>query len=365
MFTDNENQGTFRRIEIGINIIVAIMCFSQVVMLKRGLAARKKSVNDGEDMKALIRFYYGIILSPLLVCTVADIAAVFPNYGSYIYPTIQLVVALYFMMFLSLLIVSSGGWPRLRSILRNELDETRSIWWFLRFKNAWHGLLSRFWMCQLIFFKPIGSFIVGISQELNPDVGESRSTTILIICESVCTIIPVIGMAMINYTLSSKGLIAFKKTTAKVNVLRLLTPVTQFAQTIIDMFVAKGRITGNKQYTAMELGHRLLSFILSISMVLVSLLCYYAYRASDFDEVSEEVLRRLSLQRIARVEDGEWKNYNSDGEDAELQDALPEDEFENPSRSHNSGERDKSNLTEKLLSHHIDNDFTDTQYMIT
>jgi len=362
MFTDHEKQVTFRRIEIGINIVVAAMCFCQVYMLKRGLAARKKSGKDGSDMKALIHFYYGILLSPLLVCTVADIAADFPAYGSWIYPAIQLVVALYFMMFLSLLIVSSGGWLRLRSILRTEPDKTKIIWWFLRFKNAWRGLLSRFWMCQLIFFKPIASFIIGTYQELNPGSLESKTTTILIICDSVCTIIPVIGMAMLNYTLESKGLIAFKNTTAKVNVLRLLTPVTQFAQTIIDTLVSRGRITGNKDYTAMELGHRLLSFILSISMVLVSLLCFYAYRASDFDQISEEELKRLSMQRISTVNEGEWRNW-SDNEDTEIQDSVPE--TSNLDSSHHSGKRFSTDLSEQLLSPHIANDFDGTQYMIT
>jgi len=362
MFTDHEKQITFRRIEIGINILVAAMCFSQVYMLKRGLAARKKSGKDGSDMKALIQFYYGILLSPLLVCTVADIAADFPAYGSWIYPAIQLIVALYFMMFLSLLIVSSGGWLRLRSVLRTEPDKTLIIWWFLRFKNAWRGLLSRFWMCQLIFFKPIASFIIGTYQELDTDGLESKTTTILSITDCVCTVIPVIGMAMLNYTLESKGLIAFKNTTAKVNVLRLLTPVTQFAQTIIDIFVSRGRITGNKDYTAMELGHRLLSFILSVSMVLVSLLCFYAYRASDFDEISQEELHRLSMQRISKVNEGEWKNW-SDNEDLEVQDAVPEDDI--PDNSHHSGKRFGADLSEHLLSPHIDNDFDGTQYMIT
>lgn len=364
MFTDNEDRVTFRRIEIGINIIVAIMCFSQVYMLKRGLAARKKSVEDGTDMKALIRFYYGILLSPFLVCTVADIAAEFPAYGSWIFPAVQLVVALYFMMFLSLLIVSSGGWHRLRSLLRNEPDKTLTIWWCLRFRNAWRGLLSRFWMCQLIFFKPIASFIIGTYQELNTDGVESKTTTILSAFDCVCTVIPVIGMAMLNYTLSSKDLIAFKNTTAKVNVLRLLTPVTQFAQTIIDIFVSRGRITGNKDYTAMELGHRLLSFILSISMVFVSLLCFYAYRASDFEEISQDELRRLSMQRILPVKEEEWKNW-SGNEDFEAKGAVPEDERDNTGNSHHSGNRYRSELSEQLLSPQIADDYDGTQYMIT
>lgn len=362
MFTDNENQVTVRRIEIGINILVAVMCFSQVFMLKRGLSARKKSVNDGADMKALIRFYYGILLSPLLVSTVADIAADFPEYGSWIYPGVQLIVALYFMMFLSLLIVSSGGWLRLRSLLRNEPDKTLVIWWFLRFKNAWRGLLSRFWMCQLIFFKPIASFIIGAYQETSKDGVQSRTTTILSACDCVCTVIPVIGMAMLNYTLSAKDLIAFKNTTAKVNVLRLLTPLTQFTQTIIEILVSRGRITGNKDYTAMELGHRLLSFILSISMVLVSLLCFYAYRASDFDEISEEELRRLSMQRLAPAKEEEWKNYVSGDEDCEDQDLFPEDQFVSKANSPNIEKRYKSELVEHLIS--PDNDFDGTQYMI-
>jgi len=363
MFTDDENQLMVRRVEIGINIVVAVLCFSQVFMLNRGLTARKKSVKDGSDMKALIRFYYGILLSPLFVATVADIAADFPEYGSWIYPAIQLIVALYFMMFLSLLIISSGGWPRLRSLLRNEPDATKVIWCFLRFKNAWRGVLSRFWMCQLIFFKPIASFIIGVYQESNKDGVQSRTTMILSYCDCVCTIIPVIAMAMLNYTLSTKGLIAFKNTTAKVNVLRLLTPVTQFAQTIIDILVSRGRITGNKDYTAMELGHRLLSFILSISMVLVSLLCFYAYRASDFDDISQEELRRLSMQRIAPEKEEEWKNCPSGDEDCEDQDLFPEEQFVSKA-SHNREKRCKSELAEQLLSTQVDNDFANTQYMI-
>jgi len=137
MFTDGESVYLVRTIQIVITVVVAIITIFQLFMLRRGLIKRKKSVNDGPEMKALIRFYYGIILSPLLVSSIAGFAADFPEWGSWVYPIIQLVLAIYYVMFLSLLVVSSGGWLRLRSLLRYEPDATRWWWSCLRWRNAW------------------------------------------------------------------------------------------------------------------------------------------------------------------------------------------------------------------------------------
>merc|ERR1719397_430058 len=255
-------------------------------------------------MKALIRFYYGILLSPFFVCTIADFAADLPEHGSWIYAFVQLVVAIYFVLFLSLMVVSSGGWLRLRALLKESPDVTKPWWFFLRCRNAWHGLVQRFWMCQLIFFKPFANLLIAAYYQWKGDQSRSKFVTFISGLACICTVVPVIGIAMFNYTLTEKGMIAFTRTGSKVMVLRLLTPITQFAQTIIELLVARGRITGNDNNTAMELGHRMLSFLLSISMFFVSLLTFWAYRASDFDDVSEDRLRKMSMQRLSVGEDG-------------------------------------------------------------
>jgi len=326
MFTDHENITTVRIVQFTLNAIVAILCFAQVAMLYHGLKARNICVKDGEDMKALIRFYYGIILSPLFVSTVADIAADVPEYGSWIFSFVQLFVAMYYVMFLSLMVVSSGGWLRLRALLKNSDDMTKPHWFFLRFRNAWYGLVSRFWMCQLIFFKPFANVLIAAYYWWKGDQTRSKFVTMLGALACICTVIPLIGIAMFNYTLTKKGMIAFKHTGSKVMVLRILTPITQFAQTIIELLVSRGRITGNDHYTAMELGHRMLSFILSVSMLLVSILTFWAYRASDFDNVTEERLTRMSMQRFPVGDDG-WIDYGG-GEVAILnspEDVYPQD----------------------------------------
>jgi len=304
MFTDEENITTVRIVEFTLNAIVAISCFVQVILLHKGLKARNIHPQEGEDMRALVRFYYGIILSPFFVCTVADIASDLPEHGSWIFAFVQFFVAFYYVLFLSLMVVSSGGWLRLRALLRNRPDETKFFWFFLRMKNAWYGLVSRFWMCQLIFFKPFANLLIAAYYQWKGDQSRSNFVSFVSMLACLCTVIPVIGIAMFNYTLTQKGMIAFTRTGSKVMVLRLLTPITQFAQTIIELLVARGRITGNDKNTAMELGHRMLSFILSISMFFVSLLTFWAYRASDFDEVSEQRLRAMSMQRLSVEDDG-------------------------------------------------------------
>merc|ERR550534_649126 len=255
-------------------------------------------------MRALVRFYYGIILSPLFVSTVADIASDIPEHGSWIFAFVQVFVAFYYVMFLSLMIVSSGGWLRLKALLKSRKDETKCWWFFLRCKNAWNGLIQRFWMCQLIFFKPFANLLIAAYYQWKGDQSRSNFVSFVSMLACICTVVPVIGIAMFNYTLTQKGMIAFTRTGSKVLVLRILTPVTQFAQTIIELLVARGRITGNDKNSAMELGHRMLSFILSISMFIVSLLTFWAYRASDFDDVSEDRLRKMSMQRLSVGDDG-------------------------------------------------------------
>lgn len=334
---------TVRIVEFALNAIVAITVFAQVVWFYRGLKARKISVNDGDDMKALIRFYYGILLSPLFVCTIADFAADLPEHGSWIFSFIQLVVAIYFVLFLSLTVVSSGGWLRLRALLKERPDVTKPWWFFLRCRNAWYGLVQRFWMCQLIFFKPFANLLIAAYYQWKGDQSRSKFVTFISGLACICTVVPVIGVAMFNYTLSQRDMIAFKNTNSKVMVLRILTGITQFAQTIIELLVARGRITGNDNNTAMELGHRMLSFILSISMLLVSLLTFWAYRVSDFDGVTEERLRKMSMQRFSVGDDGSI-NFGG-GEDAIL--ASPNDIY--PTDRDVSQYMPSSDLSEKLL----------------
>lgn len=148
---------------------------------------------------------------------------------------------------------------------------------------------------------------------------------------------------MFEYTLQQRDMILFKHTSSKVMVLRILTPTTQFSQTMIELLVARDTITGNDDYSAMELGHRMLSFVLSISMLLVSLLTFWAYRASDFDAVTEERLRKMSMQRIP-VADGLIINYGGQ-EDAIL--ASPDDIY--PTDRDVSQYIPSSDLSEKLL----------------
>jgi heme/copper-type cytochrome/quinol oxidase subunit 4 len=327
MFTDKEDMTTVRVVELTLNLIVAISCCTQLVLFYLGLRARNLSVKDGGNMKALIRFYYGILLSPFFVCTVSDIAADWPAYASWIFSFVQIFVAIYFLMFLSLMVVSSGGWFRLKDFLRIQPDRTRPWWFFLRFKNAWYGLLSRYWMCQLIFFKPFANLLIAGYYWWYGYQSHSKLVTLINAFACVCTLIPVIGIAMFNYTLTQTGLIAFKHTEAKVLVLRILTPITQFAQTILELLVARGRITGNEKCEAMELGHRMLSFILSVSMVIVSLMTFWAYRPSDFEEITEERLMTLSLQRLQVEYDDGWIDYGGDEVSvlASSEDVYPQD----------------------------------------
>jgi len=197
------------------------------------------------------------------------------------------------------MVVSSGGWHRLRSFLEVQKDATKPWWRCLRFKNAWYGLVSRFWMCQLIFFKPFVGLITAAYHEIRNDYGKSKFASLMNLIAGICTVVPLIGIAMFNYTLTKKDMIAFEHTTSKVTVLRVLTPVTQFVQTIFDLMVARGSIVGNDEYTAIELGNRMISFVLSLSMLFVSILTLWAYRPSDFDEISPERLDSLSMQRYS------------------------------------------------------------------
>jgi len=176
---------------------------------------------------------------------------------------------------------------------------------------------------------------------------------------SVCTVIPVISMDMFNYTLQSKKMIAFKNTRVKAGLLRLLTPLTQFAQSIIEGLVANGRIRGNDHYTALQLGHRLLSFILSCSMVLVSLICLCAYRSSDFDEVSELKLRCMSSQRLPKLKQVKWSEFER-GE-MNTSPMHHEKQFVSPDSSWRSCKQQKSDLSEKLLQPEFKNDISCTQ----
>jgi len=312
MFTDEANEDTVREIEISLNAIVAVTCFLQICMLHHGLRKRGISSNDGADIKSMITLYYWILMCPLFVSTVADLAADIPRFGAWIYFVVQIVVAMYFKMFLGLMVVSSGGWRRLRAILTSQSDATKCWWFFLRCRNAWRGLLQRYWMCQLIFFKPLGSFTTAAYHELRHDDSQSTLVFVLNMVECVCTVIPMVGIAMFSYTLRKKGMIALKHTIAKVAVIRVLTPITQFAQTILEVSVGRGKIKGSTDFSPMQLAHRMLSFVLSVSMLVVSLMTFWAYPTSDFDDVSEEKLRSMSLQRIPAREDGYIKFVDSD-----------------------------------------------------
>lgn len=258
-------------------------------------------------MKALVRFYYGIVWTPFLICSVADLAADLTKEALWIFPIVQVFAALMFCMFISLLVISAGGWLRLRAILRTEPDRTKCCWIWCRLSNAWQGTLNRFWLCQLIFVKPITGFVLAILHNHDHFVHTSNLAKILSIVSLCCTILPTIGIAMFTYTLGD--LVEIKSIGWKTSILRLLAPATQFIQTILELCVAHNLIKPKNGLSGIDRAHELLSLCLSISMLFISLLNLRAYRAKDFETrigtLTEERLLTLSAQR-SRADSGSF-----------------------------------------------------------
>ena len=101
-------------------------------------------------------------------------------------------------------------------------------------KNGWKGAKCRMFLCYLVFVKPILAYIQSWMETI---YGLNFDTTIygdlLTLSVFACTIIPLLAIKCFEFSL--KDLSRMTRTTAKVNLIRVLVPLTQIQQATISL----------------------------------------------------------------------------------------------------------------------------------
>ena len=100
-------------------------------------------------------------------------------------------------------------------------------------KNGWKGARCRMFLCYLVFVKPILAYMQSWMEAV---YGEKFDKTMfndgLVFGCFICTIIPLLAIKSFEFSL--KDLSRMTRTTAKVNLIRVLVPLTQIQQTVIS-----------------------------------------------------------------------------------------------------------------------------------
>ena len=106
------------------------------------------------NRKSIQKYFYLIAVIPLFVSICAHCGARFPHESIWIFPGMNIVIAIAYLLFIKMMIISCDGWSKMKCILSKEPDECRA--WiplyeqcvkrlfcrcFLR-KNAYFGLYS-------------------------------------------------------------------------------------------------------------------------------------------------------------------------------------------------------------------------------
>ena len=76
--------------------------------------------------QSICKYYYIITIIPVLVSGVCHYGAIYPAVSIWIYPAMNIMVAISWILFLRVMILSCDGWANIEKILSEQQDECPS-----------------------------------------------------------------------------------------------------------------------------------------------------------------------------------------------------------------------------------------------
>ena len=265
--------------------------------------------------KAIEKYFYFISIIPLFVSISCHFGARYPHESIWIFPGMNIVIAIAYLLFIRMLIISCDGWEKIKCILINEEDECKSYIpfyktcikkifckCFLR-KNAFIGLKQRMYLCLLIMLKPVVNYIVAYweydkSSFTNSNIYLSYFFKFLAL---LTTVIPLKCMESFHCALLPHT--RLRRSTIKRVFISFLSPIVQLQQTIMsiafnifhfDDDISFGNIEAKYEWTVIY------GLLLSIEMLIFSLITIYPFNPKDLRlwQYSESLLKQDQITNI-------------------------------------------------------------------
>ena len=233
-----------------MNISTFIITILNIFYLYKYLPNKKNEDNNTYIYRqSICKYYYIITIIPVLVSGVCHYGAIYPAVSIWIYPAMNIMVAISWILFLRVMVLSCDGWSNIEKILSEQQDECPSC---LKRKcylkcgkklfcklclrgNAYLGLERKGHLCYLIMLKPIANYSSNYFL-YGPHYGSSfylYLSTIMRIIMAFTTIVAKQNMVSLHLTLLPYT--RLKKSLRKRKFVGFLSPIIQLQQLVFGL----------------------------------------------------------------------------------------------------------------------------------
>eukprot|EP01083_Nonionella_stella_P270972 917839_1 len=226
----------------------------------------------------VIYYFYIMPAIPLLVSYVAHYGAQYPYHSIWIFPGLDIVVAIAFLSFMNMMIVSCDGMSVIRFYL--EPREDNYLYKCCRKPNAWLGFISRFKWKYLIVMKPLVDYTLSYFEYFHGSAQFQQGVRVpLKVIIILCTALPVKGMQLFHkqcYKLSR-----MKRTHSKTNFVVCLAPGIQLQQLLIALWFSFEAVPGFENVKDRFRWCCFYGMLLCLEMVVFAAFVTFVFHPSD------------------------------------------------------------------------------------
>eukprot|EP01084_Bolivina_argentea_P278491 475787_1 len=283
-----------------------------------------RSLHTYSYRKAIQKYFYLIAVIPLFVSITGHFGARFPHESIWIFPGMNIVIAIAYLLFIRMMVISCDGWYKVRAILVDKPDECKSYIpfyqkcvkqlcckCFLR-KNAYIGLKQRMMLCLLIFLKPVINYSTAVYEyDQSSFTNNIYMQYMFKLLAIATTVIPLKSMDSFHCALLPYS--RLRRSTIKRAFVSFLGPVCQFQQTALGIaFIMFHFDEFAKTIDAKYKWTVAYGILLCVEMLIFSLITIYPFNPQDLRlwEYSEGFLRAkdtIELRQL-RVSDVDKNN---------------------------------------------------------
>eukprot|EP01084_Bolivina_argentea_P156346 272466_1 len=198
--------------------------------------------------KSIEKYFYLITIIPLFVSIACHYGARFPAESVWIFPGMNITIAIAYLFFIRMMILSCDGWSNVENILTQQKDECNSMKHRPIYnkcckslccklclkKNAYKGLRQRIYFCYLIMLKPMVNYATAYFEyDYGTTYNQKYIQFIVRILTILTTFIPMQNMKSFHCTLLPYT--RLRRSTIKRKFVSFLAPLCQIQQGLVGL----------------------------------------------------------------------------------------------------------------------------------
>ena len=206
------------------------------------------NIEQDEYRRSIEKYFYFIAIIPLFVSFTCHYGARFPGESIWIFPGMNIIIAIAYLLFIRMMIISCDGWITIQHRFIQQQDrcascQGRKIYekccktccckLFLR-ENAYLGLKQRVWFCFLIMLKPLVNYASAYFEYDYGSEYQRKYFQFLVRTLTICTtFIPKQNMVSFHQTLLPYT--RLRNSTRKRKFVSFLAPICQIQQGLVGL----------------------------------------------------------------------------------------------------------------------------------